>query len=453
MAAAGDGLVGDLGDREWSQANVRVAQLRAELARVEDPAARSALDAKLKATKETIARIEARWRDDADGSDGAEPASPGGSASDPAGESSEIDDLLAELLADDADTEPKHDHTEAEPLSSPDVEVEVDVAVEVEVEVDEPIDVSLPRPEVLEEAITTARSRIFDAAGRRHSRSLVEVAATGRSGGSVEADDAGHRDASGRWAERSPGVSSDKEDEPTNQPGTALKAAVAFALAVVVGTALVAWWSSRGADEGIEAPVDVPALGAAQDADELEAILNIFGFGELEVVRDGSVLRISGTVADVDELRVVRETARALDGDVEVDTNGIQLAQLPSGVSESSSSGAERVESTLQRDLDRLLATTPVTFAPGGRVLGELDRRILNAVAALIRATPTANVTVVGLADDVDLAAARAKAAHAYLADQGVGEELLTAEPGAAPTGSEGPGVIRLVVTLEGAGS
>lgn len=429
MVATGDGLVGELGDREWSHANVRVARLHSELARTDDPVARSALSAQLKEARDAIAEIEARWRNDAGESpDDNEPADRAASTSAGGDESSEIDDLLAELLVDDTDAEAST-ATEVGAGSDPDVA--------------DPVAASLPPPEVLEEAITTDRSRIFDGVGRPRNQPRIDGV------------DTVGRGRSNRGPDAVPGKQPGRQDQSLNAREIVLKTAGAFVAAVIVGSAVMAWWASRGTDDGSEAPIEVPTVGADQDVAELEAVLEIFGFGDLEVVQDGTVLRISGTVANVDELRVVRETARALGDQVDVDTNGVQLAQLPSGVSESSSPsvGTERVGSTLQRDLDRLLVATPVTFAPGGRALGELDRRILNAVVALIRAAPTVNVTVIGLADDTDLAAARAEAVRAYLTGQGVDEDLLTAEPGTAPAGSDGPGVIQLVVALEGAGS
>ncbi len=439
MVVTGEGIFGDRNDSEWAEANVRVAQLHNELSQASDPAARLAIETQLQEARETIARIEADWDGEIDAGAGPDPAA-GFDASfqaEPTGPS-EIDDLLAELLTD------------------ADLDADTDLDTDTDAGIDE-IERSLPAADVLEEAITTDRARIFGVTGG-HDVPLA-IQGPGRDRGSVGLID-GPRPAP--RSSQPPVQSRPHEPEPEPLAGVVLRTIGVFALAAVVGTGAAIWLSSLG--QGDEAPsTSEPAAvetsqttdanGTIGEGDELESVLAIFGFDDVQVVRDGQVIRLSGTVANAADLRVVRETARALDGDVEVDTNGLQLAQLPSGVSESSSANspaADQPDSTLQRDLDRLLATTPVRFDANGRGLGELDRRILNAVAALIRASPAVTVTVVGHADagvdDPSLATDRAQRVQEYLVDQGVSVGLLRASAGEASV-QDGSGHIELVIS------
>jgi len=404
MVVAGDGIVGIPGDSHWVEANVLVAELRAELGRTEGAASRSAIEARLVEARQAVAAIEATWRDTTD----ADAFTVGDLLSAEAEDSGAIDDLLAELLVDD--------------------EIETQQA----------------DPEVLEEAITTARNRRFDQAG---SPPLDRESGPRYRGQRRESSVGDQPTSAGPLAD---GAS----DGPRAGRTRGLMMVGAFVLSA--GAGLAAFAAFGGDGEGDQEPVAASeSPSPAGNLAELEEVLAIFGFDQLEVSQDGSVLYISGPVADADQAEVVEATARALVGDATLDTTGVTIARPHGGVSESSASiTTESIEPALQRDLDRLLESTPVVFDRGATELAALDRRILNAVVALIRSAPSVNVTVVGRVGDAErgdmgLAMARATAVRDYLIDNGVDEDRVGVDTASATVDADRTGGIELRVDLD----
>ena len=83
----------------------------------------------------------------------------------------------------------------------------------------------------------------------------------------------------------------------------------------------------------------------------------------------------------------------------------------------------------LQRELDRILAFTPIVFDSGQEALTPNHNRILNNVAAVLLTSPGLPVTIVGYTDDtgtaesnLQVSEARATAVRSYLIEQGVPE-------------------------------
>lgn len=425
--ATDDGILGDLGEMSWSELQGASAEIRGQLNRADDPATREVLGERLAEAREAIALIESRWRQSGENGDG--PPEDGRAAdvatSPPEGQerdgrrSSSVDELLDELLPRGEEIEP----------SSPD-------------------------PEIIEKATTTARRRIFDTATGTGHRLADRAPNIGHQPRIEQVASKRHQPIS----DFTRGVEHQRNAQtwPALRSSTALRVAGALALAALVGIAGILLQASR------EQPAEVAAtaggsVDSAHELEELQEILTIIGLDDLALELDGSLVRISGTVESADQLEMVRDAAVALADYAELDTSGVVIGQPSIGVSESTSPvGTDRPEPTLQRDLDRLLTLTPIMFDPGRSELGEIDRQILNAVAAVIMSAPKAEVTIIGHADDdgagngnVDLATTRAETVHDYLAFHGVREDLLTAEGSAGATPSEIPGSIELDVTLE----
>lgn len=410
----------DLDEMTWSQVQSVVAEIEGQLRRTDDLETRKTLQARLAEARQAIVDIEAGWDDDGDMlSD----RSDVGSAhpfddDDDDGEISSIDALLAELLADEAEPEPDGHQSD-----------------------------------VLEAAITTARTRTGNRA--TGTATMAATSPSPRQGSPHPAAAGGAFDPGSKPV--APEPSAGRFDTPLLVVGV-------FALAALAGTLgvlLVGW---RGGSE--TAPVLTENSAEAAGMDELREVLVIIGADDLELQWDGSVLRISGTVMSDEQLQIVRETAATLVDQAELDTGDVIIDAVSLPVSESSSASlatsasmaeSDRVEPKLQRDLDRLLGSTPIIFESGASELGELDRRILNSVVVLLRSTPDARVIIVGHADEpgtsgttVDLASDRADAVRDYLVGRGIEADALTAEAKGTPNPSGISSAIELVVAAGG---
>jgi len=89
---------------------------------------------------------------------------------------------------------------------------------------------------------------------------------------------------------------------------------------------------------------------------------------------------------------------------------------------------------TVQRAVDAELSQGIIEFATGKAVLGPGGQAVLDRLAAVLRNAPDAQVEIIGHTDDVGTAArnqalseARAGAVKAYLVEQGVSADRLTA--------------------------
>jgi len=89
---------------------------------------------------------------------------------------------------------------------------------------------------------------------------------------------------------------------------------------------------------------------------------------------------------------------------------------------------------TVQRAVDAELSQGIIEFATGKAALGPGGQAVLDRLAAVLRNAPDAQVEIIGHTDDVGTAArnqalseARAGAVKAYLVEQGVSADRLTA--------------------------
>ncbi len=411
---ANEEIPDDLGEMSWSEIQSVVADVKHQLDNSSDGATHQVLRERLVEAREALAEIESRWEDDPEDThehgNNAEATMPTPTPDEAApGSDDSIDELLAELLVDDASDETsEHD------------------------------------PEIIEAAIITARGKrrtrppgtaIPNATDRQHA-----VASSGEGPGRPVADPA-----------------------PTQRFTTASWVIGAFALTALAGTAGILLIGSRDAPD--DEPVEV-ATAPAGDLEEFREVLAILDAGGLDVEWEGAVLQISGTVASSEQLDVVLDTAAVMVDYEDLDTSGVTVDEplvVVAGDSASVSDSASRPVSPrdslgpkLQKDLDRLLRTTPIMFEPGESELGELDRRILNAAVVLILSAPQADIVITGHADDAtagpadnDLATARATAVRDYLIARGVDPEVLSSRGQATLDPNQAPGVIELTVDPE----
>ncbi len=396
----------DLDEMSWSEIQSVVAKVKHQLDNSSDEARHQLLQRRLIEAREALAEIESRWNEDDDDSGGGDAPDPAVAASAPEeadpGPDDDIDDLLAELLVDDDEAT-----------------------------------TSLPDPEIVEAATTTAR-------GKPRARP-------------VDAAAAHLTDHQRATAHRHDGTDQPAASAaPTRRFTTASLALGAFVLTAVAGTAGVLLIASPEASDDDEV---AGLAGPTGELEEFREVLAILDAGRLEVGWEGSVLQISGTVASAEQLEVVRDTAAVMVDYAELDISGVIVDEPLVLASESvtaSPAEPDRLTPKLQLDLDRLLRTTPIMFEPGESELGELDRRILNAAVALILSAPEVGIMVVGHPDEqgtgqtgADLATTRAAAVRDYLIARGVDPEILDVRGQATVDQDGSPGAIELIVTAE----
>jgi len=394
-AMANEEIPEDLDEMSWSEIQRVVANVKHQLDNSSDGATDQLLQERLVEAREALAEIESRRNESGD-----ESSDEGSDGAEPGSEES-IDELLAELLIDDGNAETPE-----------------------------------PDPEVVEAAIITARGK---------PRARPSQAAT--------ANTIDHQLTA---APRPNGLDQPVvDDAPLRQIPTAWWVAGAFVLTALAGTiGLLLIGSQDGPDDDrVES-----AITPTDELEEFREVLDVLDAGGLDVDREGSVLRISGTVASADQLEVVRDTAAVMVDYEELDTSGLTVDEPLVVVAGDSASAPQpdRLEPKLHQDLGRLLGSTPIMFEPGESELGELDRRILNAAVVLILSAPEADIVIIGHADDVgageanaDLAAARATAVRDYLIVRGVDPELLSSRGQATLDPDGTPGAIELVVDPE----
>jgi basic membrane protein A len=169
--------------------------------------------------------------------------------------------------------------------------------------------------------------------------------------------------------------------------------------------------------------------------DEIIAVLDGLGYGDISIEDRDGVIYLSGTVGSTAERDAAVGAARALAGDQVVDASALAVAG-GSGAGTGDGSEAGGRAAALQAELDRVIAATPIIFDVGESELTELHLRILNTVASIMIAYPDLPVTVIGFTDgsgpddnNRQLSEARANAVRDYLISQGVAESALETEP------------------------
>lgn len=239
-------------------------------------------------------------------------------------------------------------------------------------------------------------------------------------------------------------------------------------LAIVVGLVLAAVVGFGGLFGGDDGSGDVASEEAGGDPagpdgmesaiTDIRSMLDSMGFSAVSVEdRAGSVALVGSVASDTDRQAVIG-AASALAGNLPFDSSGLTVvgdAATP-GTQASSGPGA-----AMQRELDRILAATPITFDEGQVAVTERHQLILNNVVTTMAAYPDEQVTIVGYTDDQGsveandrLSSARAQNVKDYLVSQGVsGDRLDVRGLGEVDaTGSENLRVLERRVVFEVAG-
>jgi basic membrane protein A len=224
-----------------------------------------------------------------------------------------------------------------------------------------------------------------------------------------------------------PGYDPDSEEKRTTPLlGRQL---VPLGLAVVAGLGLLSFALFGGGSDSDEPepelaqpvaeapdPAGASASGAAVTA--VRSALTGMGFEDVTAeVRDGVVV-LSGSVSDEASRNQIVASAQAVSGGVAVDATALVL-EVP--VTQNVAVGG------LQRELDRLLGATPITFASGEVTLSDRHQRILNNVVPALLDNPGLTVEIIGYTDglgaeevNLRLSQSRAQNVVAYLQSQGV---------------------------------
>ncbi len=185
--------------------------------------------------------------------------------------------------------------------------------------------------------------------------------------------------------------------------------------------------AADGADPTEPAGPAAEAAAAAGAVGEIQAVAEAMGLGSIEVREvDGSII-LAGEVSTEAERQAVIGAAEALAEGRSVDGSGLAVTG-PSSVPEQTTPAA----AALQRELDRILAATPIVFDKGLVAVTDRHQLILNNVASAMAAYPELRITVVGYTDDQGtpqanegLSAARAQNVAEYLIGQGIGGDRL----------------------------
>lgn len=207
----------------------------------------------------------------------------------------------------------------------------------------------------------------------------------------------------------------------------------AVAMVVVMGLGFLAWSAvdGDGEDGTNEISAGAETVDIDHEADEIRLILGAAGLTDVDVVVDGTVIRLVGTVPSDQQLDGLLQAAQTYeDGGVIIDTS---LLVVGSDAATTGSTGPAALEAAdprvaaLQRELDRILDATPIVFSVGQTDLSELQQRVLNNVATILQGYPELTVEILGYTDDLGapdanatLSAERATSVRDYLVGLGV---------------------------------
>ena len=140
----------------------------------------------------------------------------------------------------------------------------------------------------------------------------------------------------------------------------------------------------------------------------------------------GDTVTLAGTATSLVDKAAAEASAKSTWPDALI-ANQIRVGNGPGAAAPAPAPAAAGAAcSTLQADVDGLLRT-PVTFATNGFTLVPASTRLLDQVAAKIKACPTAKISVVGYTDDagsdrvnLPLSASRAKSVADALTSDGI---------------------------------
>lgn len=224
----------------------------------------------------------------------------------------------------------------------------------------------------------------------------------------------------------------------------------AIGMALLIGLGAVIWQiaSSRAREATVDevtetSPVfDIGTLDLSHEVDEYREILGVLGLDDVDAELDGSVIRVTGMVETHEEFQSVISAGAALADGVVLDTSGLVVSEMATAgevvppTSEPAPVAPGGRPEALQRELDRIIAATPLIFGEASSDLTEIHLRVLNNVAAAMAGYPDLKIDVLGFTDSAGepdgnqrLSRARAQRVIDQLASVGVDPERLVAVP------------------------
>ena len=197
------------------------------------------------------------------------------------------------------------------------------------------------------------------------------------------------------------------------------------------------------ASDGVTAAGDGTEEAAGGALDQISAVLQGMGLNGVVATEQDGIIYLIGMVASETDKAAALGAAQALAGDQVVD--GTQLAVSGSTTAGPTTEPAEGSrEASLQGEIDRILAATPIIFELGDTELTDLHIRILDNMVSLLQAYPDLTVNVVGFTDDQGtedanraVSLARAENVKAYLVAQGIADASLDVEARGEDTSSQ----------------
>ncbi|MEL6982780.1 MAG: BON domain-containing protein, partial [Actinomycetota bacterium] len=133
---------------------------------------------------------------------------------------------------------------------------------------------------------------------------------------------------------------------------------------------------------------------------DIRSMLDGMGFASVGVEeRDGTVA-LSGTVGSDSDRQAVIGAASALSGGLAFDSSGLTVGGGEPAAATDTTVGPSDPAAVMQRELERILAGTPIVFEQGQVAVTERHQVILNNVVATMNAYPNQSVQVLGYTDD-----------------------------------------------------
>jgi basic membrane protein A and related proteins len=188
--------------------------------------------------------------------------------------------------------------------------------------------------------------------------------------------------------------------------------------------------SASGSAAATEISTDI-----AGDTAGILAVLQSLGLNGVTVDKRADGIHLIGTVpTEARKAEAVSVTETMAGPGTPVVSELVVAGTVTSQVAVADDAAAAKA-AAMQSEIDRVVAATPLIFETGKTDLSELQVRILNNVASILKAYPGIAVKVIGYTDhvgsdnaNVALSSARAANVKAYLVSQGVSEAGLITE-------------------------
>jgi outer membrane protein OmpA-like peptidoglycan-associated protein len=205
-----------------------------------------------------------------------------------------------------------------------------------------------------------------------------------------------------------------------------------LALAAVIGFGGLLGGDDGGGTEVADGEADPAGVEAADAAvADIRSVLDGMGLSAVAVEQRDGTITLTGTVATAADRDAAIGAATALAGDLPFDASGLVVSG-EGGTEATAPVVAVGEADAMQRELNRVLAATPIIFESGQTAVTERHQRILNNIVSTMAAYPNLKVTIVGYTDDQgsdlaneQLSLARAQNVKDYLVGQGVPAENL----------------------------